>query len=536
MHIRAMNLPIRSSLLPAFLGLFALQQPQAASAQAGSLDPAFATAGKYVQDFGFQDNLTKVRIQPADQKIVAVGTALTPAFAGKLLVVRLNADGTPDNTFNGSGSLVITAFNESYAYDLFFPADGKIVVVGARADANFQFSMLALRLNADGSLDNTFGTGGFSEPEISTADDFAYAVAPLANGKMLLAGTALDDQFRNQPVVVRLNEDGSVDDSFGTNGVAGLSVDQTDNKFWNVGIQSDGSIIASGHLDQGLTGTGQFNQDVLVARFTAEGTLDATFGNSGTVVRPISAEYVESAFAMAIGTDDAIYLGGYTTQLDFSFDGFVMKLDGGGTADASFGTSGLVIFDNAVQDVFTGLALQPDGKLLACGTSGGFFFDPRDQLVSRFNTAGVLDTAFDTDGYCLNNVVGNFDEANALTLQADGKIVVAGKANTGSNNDATVFRHLNDINTMVRDEVSPSQPMLFPNPASAGSTLLLSVDGTVRRIRLFDAKGAEVTFDQRTLAGPWSSLQLPSTLVAGTYALQVTTDRGTTTTRIVVQD
>ena len=72
-----MNKPIRSTFLPAIVGLFLCQQPQAVRAQAGSLDPAFATAGKYVQDFGFQDNLTKVRIQPADQKIVAVGTAHT---------------------------------------------------------------------------------------------------------------------------------------------------------------------------------------------------------------------------------------------------------------------------------------------------------------------------------------------------------------------------------------------------------------------------------------------------------------------------
>ncbi len=528
-----MKKPIRYTLLPAIAGLFLWQQPHAAYAQAGTLDPAFAAAGKYVQDFGAQDNLTKVRVQ-ADQKIVAVGTALTPAFAGNLLVIRLNPDGTPDNTFNGTGIVLITDFNESYAYDLYFRPDGKIVVVGARADANFQFSMLALRLNADGTLDTSFGTGGFSEPEISTADDLAYAVTPMANGQMLLAGTALDDQFRNQPVVVRLNEDGTVDDSFGTNGVAALTVDETDNKFWNVGLQSDGSIIASGHLDRGLTGTGQFNHDVLVARFTAGGLLDVTFGTGGTVVRPISAEYVESAFAMALGADDAIYLGGYTTQPDFSFDGFVMKLDGSGTADATFGTNGLFIFDNAIQDVFTGLALQPDGKLLACGTSGGFFFDPRDQLVARFTTTGVLDPAFDTDGYCLHNVAGNFDEANAITLQGDGKIVTAGKANTGANNDATVFRHLNDINTMVREEESLNEPMLFPNPATAGSTVLISIEGTVRRIRLFDAQGAEVTVNQRTLTGPWSSLQLPSGLVAGTYAVQVTTDLGTTTTRIVV--
>ena len=142
-------------------------------AQPGSLDPTFATAGKYVQNFGANDNLTCVKVQP-DGKILAAGTAIDANFSGKLLVVRLNPDGTLDSGFDGDGTLVVNAFNESYAYDLFVQADGKIVVVGTRYDGNFSASMLALRLNVDGTLDTSFGTGGYSEPNVSTGDDFAF--------------------------------------------------------------------------------------------------------------------------------------------------------------------------------------------------------------------------------------------------------------------------------------------------------------------------------------------------------------------------
>lgn len=513
----------------------------AALAQAGSLDASFATAGKYVQDFGAQDNLTKVRVQPADQKIVAVGTALSPAFAGQLLVMRLNPDGTLDNTFNGTGTLLITAFNESYAYDLFFQPDGKIVVVGARADANFQFSMLVLRLNDDGTLDNTFGNGGFSEPEISTGDDFAYAAVALPGGRMLLAGSAVDGSFNNQPVMVRMNEDGSIDGSFANSGIATIPVDEIDNKFWNVGLQSDGSIVASGHVDQGLTGGGQFNFDVLVARFSAEGILDVTFGNAGTVEKPISAELNESALSMAIGPDDAIYLGGYTTQPDFSFDAFAMKLEADGDDAPGFSSDGLEIFDNAVQDVFTGITLQPDGKILTCGTSGGFFFDPRDQLVARYTAAGALDLSFDNDGFSLNNVAGNFDEANAITLQADGKIVTAGKANTTTLNDAAVFRYLNDINTMI-DETAVNEGLrVFPNPVAAGGHVALTMDRAVNgpaSVRLFDARGSEVTLAKSNAPlSPWRVIELPSDLASGIYTLLVTLNDGSRfPTQLVLQD
>ncbi len=514
-----------------------LMVPAVLNAQAGGLDATFANAGKYVQDFGAQDNLTKVRVQP-DQKIVAVGTALSPAFAGQLLVVRLNPDGTLDSGFNGTGTVVITAFTESYAYDLFFQPDGGIMVVGARADANYQFSMLAMRLNADGTLDNTFGTGGFSEPEISTGDDFAYAVAPLPNGQMLLAGTAIDAAFNNQPVVVRMNADGSIDTTFGSNGVASLPVVNTDNKFWSVGLQSDGSIVASGHLDQGLTAGGQFNQDVLVARFTSGGQLDTGFGTGGTVVKPISTELVESAFAMAIAPDDAILLGGYTTLPDFSYDAFVMKLDADGADDPSFSTDGLEVFNIAVQDVFTGLVLQPDGKLLACGTSGGFFFDPRDQLVARFTASGALDISFDSDGFCLNNVAGNFDEANAITLQADGRIVTAGKANTGPNNDITVFRYLNDLPAAIHEHATTTDLLVYPNPVRPGGTVMLGRPEAIGSVRVVNATGAVVVVAHRSAgSGPWRTVPIPEGLATGVYTVQVTTSDGRiVSARLVVQD
>lgn len=522
------------------IALYLIIRPIQVAAQTGSLDPAFSTAGQYVQDFGFQDNHTKVRVQ-SDGKIVSVGTAITPSFSGKLLVMRLLPDGTSDSGFGSDGSLIINDFNESYAYDLFLQSDGRIVVVGARADANFQFAMLVIRLNEDGSLDDTFGTGGMTELELSTGDDFAYAVAPLSDGRFLLAGTALDDQFRNQPVVVCMNANGSVDETFGTDGVASLDVVEIDNKFWSVGVQSDGSIVASGHIDQGLTGSGQFNFDVLVARFTSSGILDPTFGNAGTVAKPISAELNESAQSMAIGPDDAIYLGGYTTQPDFSFDGFIVKLDADGADASGFGTSGLSTFNNAVQDVFYGIALQPDGKILTCGTSGGFFFDPRDQLVARYTSGGILDNTFDTDGFALNNVAGNFDEANAITLQADGKIVTAGKANNAATfNDATVFRYLNDLSNMI-DETAVNEGLrAFPNPAVAGGQVALAIDPNVQgptTLRMFDARGRDVAIASGNAPMiPWRVIALPVDLVPGIYTVLVTAGERIFSVRLTVQD
>ncbi|MBL7980837.1 MAG: hypothetical protein JNL52_03410 [Flavobacteriales bacterium] len=505
-------------------------------AQPGSLDPTFAAAGKYVQNFGANDNLTCVKVQP-DGKVLAAGTAINANFSGKLLVVRLNPDGTPDNGFDGDGTLIVNAFNESYAYDLFVQADGKIVVVGTRYDGSFSASMLALRLNADGTLDPSFGTGGYSEPNVSTGDDFAYAVAPLVNGQFLLAGSRIDSNFNNQPVVVRLNADGSVDNTFGNNGIAEVTVNQIENQFWSVGVQADGRIVASGSFSRDIGG-GLSDRDVLVACFDANGVLDPTFGTNGTVVKAITPDEQDVAFGQALDASGNIFLAGFTEQADFSYDGFLLEMDADGADVTTFGTGGTVTFNPpADQNVFYDVILQPDGKPLVCGTSGGFIFNPRDQVLARYTTTGVLDNTFGANGYVLNSINGGFDEANALALQSDGAILVAGRGYSGTNNDITVFRHINDINTSVAEAVEPNALMVHPNPARSGMPIAMRSVEEMGRVRLFDASGAEVLLDVRSMTGPVRTVDLPADLAPGMYLLQAVGASGRTAgARLVVQD
>lgn len=508
----------------------------AGQAQAGSLDPEFATGGKYVQDFGANDNLACVKVQP-DGKVLAAGTAINANFSGKLLVIRLNPDGTPDTGFDGDGALIINTFNESYAYDLFVQADGKIVVVGARYDANFSASMLALRLNADGTLDTSFGADGYSEPNVSPGDDFAYAVAPLGNGQFLMAGSRIDANFNNQPVVIRLNADGSMDNTFGNNGIAEVTVNQIENQFWSIGVQADGRIVASGSFSRDIGG-GLSDRDVLVACFDADGVLDPTFGTGGTVVKAITPNEQDVAFGQALDASGNIFLAGFTEQADFSYDGFLLEMDGDGADVTSFGTGGTVTFNPPVdQNVFYDVVLQPDGKLLVCGTSGGFIFNPRDQVLARYTTAGVLDNSFGTNGYVLNSINDGFDEANALALQSDGAILVVGRGYSGANNDITVFRHINDINTSVAEAVGPNALIVHPNPARPGMPITMRSEEELGRLRLSDARGAEVQFDGRSLTGPVRTVDLPANLAPGMYLLQAVGASGRTAgARLVVQD
>jgi uncharacterized delta-60 repeat protein len=256
------------------------------------LDSSFNGNGKVIHNYGFQDNITDVMIQPDDQKIVATGTALNSAYAGQLLVLRLLPDGSFDPSFNDSGSVIITDFNESYGYTSAIAKDGKLLIAGSAANPQYKFSMLVIQLNPDGSRDLSFGEDGFAQPSFSTRDEFAYSMAVQADNKIVIAGSVMDTAYRSVPSVVRLNYDGNIDSSFGNNGIAQIPIIEIDNQFSRVLIQADGKILVCGHYDKGLTFLGQTNFDILLARFNSDGSIDSTFGNAGIVIQPVSYQYV----------------------------------------------------------------------------------------------------------------------------------------------------------------------------------------------------------------------------------------------------
>jgi uncharacterized delta-60 repeat protein len=504
-------------ILLSVTALFALSFSHAQNA--GDLDLSFNTTGIFTQDFGFQDNITDVKIFP-DQKIVTCGTALSPAFAGQLLVMRQNPDGTLDESFNGTGSVVINTFTESYAYESLPAGDGKILVAGAAANPNYLFSALVMRMNDDGSLDTSFGTDGVAQFNLTGTDHFAYAMRLQSDGKILLAGSAIDANFNNQPIVIRLLENGTLDESFGVNGVAAVPVTEIDNRFNSLEVQSDGKILAAGHISNPITPDGQTDFDILVARFNTDGTPDTSFGTDGILTDGVSENYIDDIFELALTDDEHIVIGGYTTLPDFSFDAIVLQYDQSGERDASFGTNGLVQFDNAVQDVALGVVVQPDGKIVAAGTSGGFFFDNRDVLVMRLNSDGTFDTGFGTDGIVLTEVNGAMDEANAVALQADGKIVIAGKANVNNLNDALTIRYLGEGDPNAVNESTQTALTIYPNPVNGQR--VIAIEGMIQSsvLTLTDASGRMVSQYTVIPGQTTRTMVLPQEIASGIYMIQ----------------
>ncbi|MBI3468874.1 MAG: hypothetical protein HY000_38205, partial [Planctomycetes bacterium] len=318
--------------------------------------------------------------------------------------------GDLDTSFNIDG-LVTTDFpgsSDEVANDIAFQSDGKMVVVG-RTNDDFAIA----RYNVDGSLDTSFSGDGLIATNIDGFADSAFGVAIQSDGKIVVAGTSGADV-----AVARYNTNGSLDTTFGVGGVVTTDVlpGSADQAF-DVAIDNIGRIIVAGAT----------NGDFMVARYEANGVLDTDFGVLGVALTDIASGSGDVVFRVAIQSNGRIVAAGQSNA-DFALARYLVN----GDLDTSFSGDGRVItdFDGSVDGAFD-MALQSNGQLVAAGTSSG------DVALARYNTDGSLDTSFDGDGLVLTNVPGT-GFGDAVAIQSDGRIVAAGAASA----DFVVVRYL----------------------------------------------------------------------------------------------
>jgi uncharacterized delta-60 repeat protein len=342
----------------------------------GSPDQAFGNGGKQTTDFfGNQDQAYRVAIQ-ADGKIVVVGYATRVNKSITLAIARYNPDGTPDQSFGVGGKQVTDFFGiRDYAWGLTFDSDGKIVVVGSALWHNpdpsgFDFPYFALaRYNGDGTLDQSFGSGGKQTTDFFSNGSVGVGVRIQGDGKIVAAGYAAVDSHNTKTdfAIARYNPDGSLDQSFGGGGK------QTTGFVGNwalgdaVAIQADGKIVVGGYAETGAYVSP--TSDFALARYNQDGTLDQSFG-SGGMQRTDFFGNCDQSFDLGIQSDGKIVLGGFAQARDgdSNRDFAVARYNSDGSLDQSFGSGGRQVTDFfGGQDIAFGLALQPDDKIVLAG-------------------------------------------------------------------------------------------------------------------------------------------------------------------------
>ncbi len=387
-----------------------------ASSQSSMLDVTFGNGGKVVTAINDTSTANDIAIQP-DGKIIVGGSSIIGGRESFTLV-RYNIDGSLDNTF-GSGGKVITKLGSiSRIYSIAIQQDGKIVA-GGPSNYSTGGGFTVIRYKIDGSIDSLFGNNGMASAIMSNGLGELKKVLIKADGKILTAGRVVLFTFEEMPVIVQYNTNGSLDSSFGVNGKFGGYVDDV-GRITDMALAKDGKIFAAGILNNsGYVG------DFALLRFLENGRLDNSFGANG-VVKTDFYNSTDEANSIAIQANGAIVLAGYVGG-KFALARYVAN----GSLDTSFGSGGKVVTSiYNMTAIATDLIVEPGGKLIV---SGYTYKIPENFVVTRYYTNGNLDSTFGNNGIDTTDFAGFRDQAFASALQADGKIVLAGQAGSSNN-------------------------------------------------------------------------------------------------------
>jgi uncharacterized delta-60 repeat protein len=347
-------------------------------------------------------------------------TLILIAFDVLISSVSFSQPGTLDSTFSGDGKVTTPIEEGAYGWSVAIQQDGKIILAGESFGPNFHHHFALARYNTNGSLDSQFGTHGIVTTDLKPSSEHGHSVVIQPDGKIIVGGDAYigsDLRF----ALARYKTDGSMDSSFGTNGLV-ITALQSQDHGYSVALQSDGRIVLAGHSwEEGKTET-----DFALARYKTDGTVDNSFGNAGLVITNVAGS--EQGHSVSIQADGKILLGGYNGSIyGLARHDFVLaRYHVDGNLDQTFGDSGRVATNVGWADVCYSIAIQPDGKILAAGKSQKYDQSDDDLMLTRYDTNGKLDDSFGDHGIIVMDFGETSEYLSSVTSQPDGKIVAAG--------------------------------------------------------------------------------------------------------------
>lgn len=432
----------------------------------GSLDSTFGEGGKVMTRFGDDPELPNApwSIGPRQDGgyLVAGEICDVDYVVCDWLSAAYTADGALDPTFGGGDGWItasVTGADGVYAWPPvnLLQTDGKMIVGGIVVQPGGDIDSALRRHNIDGSLDDTFGDGGVAVLDIDPDGDYLENLALLPDGKiLLLVGTGeVIDPFTyipNQSFLVRLNGDGSIDDTFGVDGKATWGEDGSGTGPEGLVVSADGTkIYVAGVAPGAPEGAG----DCVVSRFDGDGNMDMTFGAGGRlmidtgldevcisidelpdgrlalsgVILPLAETRVASGRPQSRGASSRPAQAGETV------DSLVARANADGTLDGTFGDGGRLAHDiNEADNAGFLVFAQPNGRILVMGDMVDSETTTGAMAISRFlgdglpqgATPGAFDPTWGQEGITTSDVTEGNDGVTAHVLLDDGRYVIAG--------------------------------------------------------------------------------------------------------------
>lgn len=369
-------------------------------------------------------------------RIVTVGETELSNKRYALISMRILKNGRLDPSYGNGGWVELSIGGTGAGNAILILRNGEILIGGAgRSAANQPIGFAAVKLQPNGQLDKSFGKNGIATVAIGSGAS-ANAIAVQPDGKIVLAGTADDgyDRF----AAARLNADGSLDRSFGNGGTATFA---QPGAAWGMGLRNDGTIVLAGEYIPGagsalynlLSGIGlgsvgrrlTSGEQYMAAALSPAGKPDPSFGNDGVVALPIGV--AAACTAIAVQPDGEVVLAGSAfTNTGISA---TVRLTPNGTLDHDFGVKG--ISESPLYNPVNAVALAPDGKILVAATG---------PTAIRLDPGGVPDPTFAANG--VDQIgTGTGNAANGVTVDPrTGDIILTGAATLSGRIELSVVR------------------------------------------------------------------------------------------------
>jgi uncharacterized delta-60 repeat protein len=383
--------------------------------------------------------------------------------------------GILDPSFGNQG---IVENNSAMGNSMFVDNEGKIYVTGwiykkryliSKASSSNYIAMIICRYNNDGTLDKTFGEKGCV---IDDGTSWGYdggignSIKIDNNGKIYVVGymwNNKDNRSNYDMALWRYNNDGSLDKTFGKGGVViynraevMFSKEQGNDIYIEQGndiyIDNSGKIYVTGYIKDYGDGRDYrgISSKLLIWKYNEDGALDKKFGNNGIVTyKSLTAKsYYYYGNSIYVDSNKKIYVVGYSWNRK-NYDMIILKYNNDGTLDKTFGSGGIVSYNNAAgenwHDYGNSMYVDSNGKIYVVGSSwNGKNFD---MVIWKYNNDGSLDNTFGKRGYVVNNNAagGNGDDkGKSIFVDNNGKIYVTGKSWNGFNFDMVIWRYNSD--------------------------------------------------------------------------------------------
>jgi uncharacterized delta-60 repeat protein len=355
----------------------------------GSVDPSFGQQGVVKNDFGGVDIAKQALLQP-DGKILTLCFSETPSYVSRYVISRYNPDGSPDASFGKKGQVLLELASSGNPVGFALLPNGELLVAGDitrnQPGGDFKYAFTLNRFKPDGTLDTAYGNKGRVVFEPASPHVFAHAMHLQTDGKVIMAGLDFPTGGRFDPVKTFM----------------------------------------------------------VLVRFLPDGRLDPEFGEAGVVQRDLTQPALD-ALAVRSLPDGQLLVAGTVVDERFGWFG-VLRLKANGLTDPTFGTKGLALapFGKSIPEplIAQGFDLQADGKLILVGNVE--LEQSRKIGVTRLLNTGALDVSFAKKGVQMTSLESQYTAVRTVTVQIDGKIVVAGDVYRGEGRLLAVVRYLPD--------------------------------------------------------------------------------------------